>query len=410
MAKQSINIGSSVNDPTADIIRDAFDKCNDNFDELYTAATHTVWVSKEGNDSNSGTTPSLPKLTFGAAITAASALVAGNEGCAIVCNDAGVYTEDLTLPDKITVVAPAATLVGEHTITGDASVIFKKYYPEASDTDQVFDLVSDSSLVHIYGEVLDLRGLSGTVGGVNGLSDGTSGGVISATFNQIFTGNNATVLVDKGAGGASHIHVRSRDIYLAGNNSRAVNVNSNSTEVFINVDHIIEVGTPTNTTALDFNGTASGTCWVTALQIQADIAWPDIGNGSLYVMCPDITGTKGGPATFDLSLLKTDSWTYSADQTLTFQQCYGGVIYVDAAATITLPPVQEGMSVTVLTVGDVAVSVDPDAADLIYLDGTALDDGDKLDNNSLAGDIAVLTYYSADGWYAVTNSWTDGGV
>lgn len=36
MAKQVINIGSTANDGTGDPIRDAFDKVNDNFTELYT--------------------------------------------------------------------------------------------------------------------------------------------------------------------------------------------------------------------------------------------------------------------------------------------------------------------------------------------------------------------------------------
>ena len=37
MAKQTINIGSSANDGTGDQLRTAFDKVNDNFDEVYTA-------------------------------------------------------------------------------------------------------------------------------------------------------------------------------------------------------------------------------------------------------------------------------------------------------------------------------------------------------------------------------------
>lgn len=35
MAKQTVNIGSSANDGTGDPLRDAFDKLNDNFDEVY---------------------------------------------------------------------------------------------------------------------------------------------------------------------------------------------------------------------------------------------------------------------------------------------------------------------------------------------------------------------------------------
>jgi hypothetical protein len=90
------------------------------------------------------------------------------------------------------------------------------------------------------------------------------------------------------------------------------------------------------------------------------------------------------------------------------RELYGGVIYVTAAATLTIPAVAAGASFTVITIGAVAVSVDPNAADLIYLDGVALSDGDKITNTSTAGDIAVLTYYDATGWVAITNSWTDG--
>lgn len=45
MAKQTINIGTAPNDGTGDPIRDAFDKVNDNFDELYSAVTSNSFVS-----------------------------------------------------------------------------------------------------------------------------------------------------------------------------------------------------------------------------------------------------------------------------------------------------------------------------------------------------------------------------
>jgi len=35
MSKQTIVIGATANDGTGDPLRTAFDKCNDNFDELY---------------------------------------------------------------------------------------------------------------------------------------------------------------------------------------------------------------------------------------------------------------------------------------------------------------------------------------------------------------------------------------
>jgi hypothetical protein len=90
------------------------------------------------------------------------------------------------------------------------------------------------------------------------------------------------------------------------------------------------------------------------------------------------------------------------------RELYGGVIYVTGAATLTVPAVAAGASFTVITVGAVAVSVDPNASDLIVLDGTALSDGDKVTNTSTTGDIAVFTYYDGTGWYCTSNSWTDG--
>ena len=35
MAQQTIDIGAAANDGTGDPLRDAYDKCNDNFTELY---------------------------------------------------------------------------------------------------------------------------------------------------------------------------------------------------------------------------------------------------------------------------------------------------------------------------------------------------------------------------------------
>lgn len=144
-----------------------------------------------------------------------------------------------------------------------------------------------------------------------------------------------------------------------------------------------------------------------------------------------IGGGGGGGGSFDsgANYTLTGTWDFSA-ATLTIQppqlvtkntatsytvgttsaaERYGGVIYVTGAATITLPAVATGMSVTVITVGAVAVSVDCNAADLIIRDGTTQADGEKVTNTSTTGDIAVFTYYDATGWYCTSNGWTNGG-
>ena len=42
MAKQTINIGTTANDGNGDQLRTAFDKVNDNFDELYAIDSSTI--------------------------------------------------------------------------------------------------------------------------------------------------------------------------------------------------------------------------------------------------------------------------------------------------------------------------------------------------------------------------------
>jgi hypothetical protein len=55
MPQQTINIGSVANDGTGDPLRTAFDKCNDNFNELYSAGpagedTITILVTDPNGD------------------------------------------------------------------------------------------------------------------------------------------------------------------------------------------------------------------------------------------------------------------------------------------------------------------------------------------------------------------------
>ena len=109
---------------------------------------------------------------------------------------------------------------------------------------------------------------------------------------------------------------------------------------------------------------------------------------------------------------KAANYTIGTDDAI---ESYGGVIYVTSAATITAEAIAVGMSFTVITIGAIAVSVDVNASDRMYLDGTALDDGDKATNQSTSGDMLVCTYESAAGWYCTSSSpsgvlWTDGGA
>ena len=48
MAQQTINVGATANDGTGDGLRNAYIKCNDNFDELYSRFQDTVPASNIG--------------------------------------------------------------------------------------------------------------------------------------------------------------------------------------------------------------------------------------------------------------------------------------------------------------------------------------------------------------------------
>ena len=80
-----------------------------NEDQIY-------YVAKSGNDLNSGRTIAQAFLTFGAAITAATAMIptAANR-FVIWCFDDGIYTEDVVGVPYVDIFAPNATLVATTT-------------------------------------------------------------------------------------------------------------------------------------------------------------------------------------------------------------------------------------------------------------------------------------------------------
>jgi len=86
---------------------------------------------------------------------------------------------------------------------------------------------------------------------------------------------------------------------------------------------------------------------------------------------------------------------------------YGGTFIANGTGIINLPAVAVGMNFTIITLGAIAVTINPDDANQILADGVLLDNGDALLNNSTAGDIAVCQYYQAGDWVCTTNGWTD---
>lgn len=118
----------------------------------------------------------------------------------------------------------------------------------------------------------------------------------------------------------------------------------------------------------------------------------------------------------NVHITKSAAYTVGTDSA---EECYGGVIYVDTAATITAcDNLNNRMSYTLIVKGDIAVSADVQSDDRQILDGTALDDGDKASNSSCttkAGGFIHFEYESASGWSSFSgclggDNWEDGGA
>lgn len=113
---------------------------------------------------------------------------------------------------------------------------------------------------------------------------------------------------------------------------------------------------------------------------------------------------------------KTVSKVTSTDYTIgttSPNELLSGIIVVTGAATITAPSVAIGHTYIVITRGDVAVSLDVNASDVMTLDGIALSAGDKATNTSKAGDTIACTYVAASDLQCWSSTklgghWTDG--
>jgi hypothetical protein len=100
MAQQIINVGLTPNSGTGDPIRTSFQKANANFTELYNqsqgqSVPGVYYVTKAGNDSNSGASLTESFLTIKAATAAAGAYIVLNPGSKVtIFVKTGSYTEN----------------------------------------------------------------------------------------------------------------------------------------------------------------------------------------------------------------------------------------------------------------------------------------------------------------------------
>lgn len=112
MSQQFIGIGFAPNDRLGDPIRNAFDKANQNFTELYNRqlggiTENVYYVSKNGDDSNSGEALGQAFATVKRAVQVATAFLEQNtDRRACIFVKAGDYTEDnpIVCPPRLSIV------------------------------------------------------------------------------------------------------------------------------------------------------------------------------------------------------------------------------------------------------------------------------------------------------------------
>jgi hypothetical protein len=173
MAKQTVNIGATANDGTGDPLRDAFDKLNDNFNEVYakpdlTLATNTLTLTKpDGSTDTVDLAPYLDgditSIIAGDGLTGSSLdtgdatlNVIGGDGITVASDEVEVTVDDSTIE------LSATDGTGQVRIKDDG-VTHAKLEGRYTDVDVISSTTSPITLDASSFSGFDLTGNLGTV-------------------------------------------------------------------------------------------------------------------------------------------------------------------------------------------------------------------------------------------------------
>lgn len=254
-----------------------------------------IYVGKHGRDQYFGTNAEHPKLTLTAALELAEARISADATHARVeVLDGEVYTENLVIPTGVRLIAPAATLVGTVMLGEDTVLHVDKHYPALSTTTTVAKLGASGHAFY-RANVLDGRGLDGTLIDTGLIANATSGSVLHADVQLAYVANSGWGVADL-ATGFGHIHFRFGDLYLAGDDAIGLLMLTAGSSLIGCIDHILEAGSPSTTIGISIADVA-GVVRLTAGEVTADTAYSVGAAGTLVINCLDINGTETGTAT-----------------------------------------------------------------------------------------------------------------
>ena len=341
MAKQTINIGSSANDGTGDPLRTAFDKINDNFDELYgTSLTERVSLDTSpqlGGDLDvvthsivSTTNRDIILAPHGTGAVKASSLkfsgtsISSDDSTLVQINE-GLNVSGATTLSTSLALATGATVTGvDNGALGTSATLLAtqgaiKTYVDSQVTAQDLDLAGDSGT-----GAIDLDSQSLTIAGGTGLTsvagsqtvtmniDATVATLVGSQTltNKVLTNPTINAATMTGSVAVDNLIFATSEIATAGNNNLTLNPGGSGT------------------IQLQANTAVTGTASVSGTLTTADIT--TTGNQTISGSL-----TAGSFNVGDLNIDASGKFTTDTNGNIDFNPSGSGVVVISSDVTHT---------------------------------------------------------------------------
>jgi hypothetical protein len=235
----------------------------------------SYFIGKHGNNTYSGLNPTDAVLTFTQGIALATAQIPSVVNRFVLfCMDAGIYTENFTIPSWVSIYAPNAKIIGDVQLRNDSH--FNAHEVESAGINAINKLDAAGSAI---AEVNVVR----ATGATNGIINVVATSILIYHGSQVYVQNGVGI---GGAAAAGHTHVDIEDIYVTGTGD---GIASGLTgHVTAQIGNIEDTGSGTGIHVYDGQIDAS----VESINCQAAYIVDDVVFAVLNLQCNDLTGTE----------------------------------------------------------------------------------------------------------------------